>query len=208
MENQVKVFKIMSKNELELNLECITDTLSKAFYNDPYYVYIMPDNRKRIAQIKWWMKIFLYYAFKNGEIYITPDCKGISVWMGPDKPALDNFQLAQLGLILYPLKIGIRNFVHMLNVSNEWEEFHARQDKNHYYLFVIGVDPEMQRRGYGKSLMKIILDRADKEGVKCYLETVTQENVMFYEDLQFQSIKEKKFGENYNYWVMTRDPQK
>lgn len=208
MEFQVTVHKISSKRELNLNLERITDTLSKAFFNDPYYVYIMPNDKKRIGQIKWWMKILLYYSFDNGEIFITSDSKGVSMWVGPNHPTLDNLQLALLGLIFYPFKVGIKNFIRMLDVSIQWEKVHAKQDKNHYYLPVIGVDPDMQRKGYGRLLMKEVLDKADNEKLKCYLETATKENVMFYENLQFKSIINKSFGNNYTFWVMTRDSQK
>ena len=211
MNTNYSVRKIIDEDDLNLIFNNLQDILSKAFFNDPYYVYIMPNEKKRTSHLKWWMKIMLKYSFKNGEIYVTSDnkgIKGVSLWCGPKKPTLNNIELALLGLINYPFEIGIKGFIRMLNVSTEWEKIHKKQNKNHYYLLVIGVDPEFQRKGIGSLLMKEILKKADSENLDCYLETVTEENMRFYEHHNFKSIIEKQFGMTYKYWAMRRTPLK
>jgi ribosomal protein S18 acetylase RimI-like enzyme len=200
----MSISKIQSKAELKSHLSELTNVLSRAFYNDPYYVHIMPNDKKRISQIQWWMRILLKYTQKNGTIYVTADYAGIAMWLGPNNPTLDNIQLALAGLILYPFKIGIRSFINMLDVSTQWEKEHGKQNKKHYYLMVIGVDPDVQRKGIGSQLMEDILTKADNEKLDCYLETVTSENLLFYQKHNFEIVKNEKFGHGYQYWIMKR----
>src|ERR1035437_10865045 len=114
-----KISKIESAKELNVHLDELSNLIGRAFFNDPYYIHIMPDNQKRAPQIKWWAKILLKYTKKNGSIYVTHDYKGVAMWLGPDKPTLDDLQLALLGLILYPFKVGFKNFMRLLNISEQ-----------------------------------------------------------------------------------------
>jgi ribosomal protein S18 acetylase RimI-like enzyme len=207
LSTNVPVRKISSQSELDLSMNELLNTLSRAFFNDPYYVYIMPDEKKRLSQLRWWMRIMLKYGVKNGEVYVTSDLKGASFWFGPDNPTIDNLQLAFSGLLLYPFKVGISNFFRMLDISTRWEKIHNKQNPRNYYLMIIGVDPDYQRKGYGSLLMDDIFNRADRKGIICYLETVTHENTLFYRKHNFKSIWDESFGDHYRYWVMTRDPQ-
>lgn len=201
------VFIIKTKDELKIHLPKLTDILSQAFYSDPYYVHIMPNNNKRISQIKWWSKILLKYTLKNGSIYVSNDYTGIAMWLGSDKPMLDDVQLAMFGLILFPFKVGFKNFIRLLNISAQWEKEHHKQNKRHFYLMMIGVEPSLQKKGIGSQLMLDILKKADNEKIDCFLETVTYNNVMFYKKHTFEIIGNEKFGEDCQYWLMKRTPQ-
>ncbi len=186
----------------------MTDALSKAFFADPYYACIMPNEQKRLSQLQWWMRIMLNYGFKNGRIYTAHAYKGVVIWLGPDKPTLNNFKLAVSGLIFCPLKIGIKNCIRMLDISVKWEKIHQNQNKRHYYLLIIGVDPELQGKGIGSLLVKDILSKADCEKLDCHLETMTAKNVMFYERHGFKAIHNQSIKNGEQYWIMKRIPKK
>ena len=196
--------QIADKNDLAGIMDRLTHCLSEAIYNDPYYVYIMPNNSKRRSQLIWLFRILLTYGIRNGLIFVTSDLKGASIWFGPEKPTLDNIELALSGLIYYPFKVGFANFLRMLDVSTQWEKIHLKQPKRNYYLMVVGVDPAYQRKGYGSLLMQNVLNKADQEGVICYLETVTAENLLFYKKHDFIPIVDKSFGGTNRYWILTR----
>jgi ribosomal protein S18 acetylase RimI-like enzyme len=202
-----KAFKITTKEQLNDQIGELTQLLSRAFFNDPYYSYIMPNDEKRLAQIKWWQNILLRYTFRNGSIYVTKDNKGVAMWLGPNRPIINEVEIAILGLMLYPFKIGFNNFLRMLKVSTQWTEAHKKQNKKHYYLMVIGVDPNLQKNGLGTQLMADVLVNADKEKLDCFLETVTLENVKFYQKFNFEIILNKEFGNDSQYWLMKRKPR-
>ena len=200
------LLKINSKEEFSSFEKEFTGILSRAFYNDPFYVWIMPDDNKRIQQIEWWMRILLKYTLLYGEIHYTEDRKAVAMWLGPDRPIVNDFKIFSMGLILYPIKIGIRNFMRALDVSGQWDKEHKKMDKRHYYLMVIAVEPELQGKGIGSRLMQLGLKNADNDGLECFLETVTPEDVQFYRKHNFDVIFNKGFGLKDQYWIMTRKP--
>ena len=198
------ICKIETKGEFSKHVNEFAGLLSRAFINDPYYVYIMPNEEKRMVQLHWWMKILLKYTLKYGCIYFTDDHKSVSMWIGPDKPMVDDVKVLSLGLILYPFKIGVKNFIKVLDLSGQWDKVHKKLNKRHYYLMVIAVEPEFQGKGIGSYLLKDGLEKADNEKLECYLETCTSEDVRFYTKHDFEVIYNKGFAEDSEYWLMTR----
>jgi len=198
------IYKIETKEEFTSLENKFTGLLSRAFYNDPYYVYIMPNETKRMAQLHWWMRILLRYTLKYGNIYFTEDHKSVAMWIGPDKPMVDDFKVLSLGLILYPFKVGLKNFIKVLDLSGQWDKEHKKLSKRHYYLMVIAVEPEFQGKGIGTHLLQDGLMRADNENLECYLETCTEEDVRFYRKHNFEIIFNKGFAVDSEYWLMTR----
>lgn len=200
------VLRVNSKAEFASTVNEFAGVLSRAFYNDPFYIWIMPNDKKRLSHIHWWMKIMLQYTLKYGEILYTEDHKAVSMWLGPDNPMVNDFRVFSMGLILYPLKIGFRNFIRAVDISGQWDREHKKMNKRHYYLMLIAVEPEFQGKGIGSRLMQVGLDKADKDGLECFLETVTPEDVQFYKKHNFEIMINKDFGNDDQYWLMTRDP--
>ena len=198
------ISKIETKEELASLENEFAAVLTRAFYDDPYYGYIMPNPNKSREQIHWWMKLLLKYTLKYGDIYYTDDHKAIAMWLGPEKPVVDDIKILSMGLILYPFKIGLRNFMRLLDIDGQWKKEHKKLDKRHYYLMIIGVEPEFQQKGIGSRLMQVGLKKADDEKLECFLETVTPEDVRFYEKHNFKVIYNKAFAENQQFWLMKR----
>ena len=200
--------EIESKDELSSHEDEFAHVLSRAFYNDPYYLWTMPNDKRRMAQMHWWMKILLTYTLKYGSVHHTEDHRGIAMWLGPDEPVIDDVKILAMGVAMYPFKIGVRNFLRVLDISGQWKREHKKRSKRHYYLMVIGVEPEFQGKGIGSRLLQVGLNRADDEGRECYLETVTEADVEFYKKHNFDVVLNKGFGVNNQYWLMTRAPLK
>jgi ribosomal protein S18 acetylase RimI-like enzyme len=69
-----------------------------------------------------------------------------------------------------------------------------RPAQPHLYLYVLGVEPELQRRHFGVALLDYLRDqvgqRPDLAGV--YLETATESNVAYYSHVGYQVIGEMR----------------
>lgn len=198
------ISKIETKEELTSLENEFADVLTRAFLDDPYYGYIMPNRNKSRKQLHWWMKLLLNYTLKYGDIYYTDDHKAIAMWLGPEKPVVSDIKILSMGLILYPFKVGLRNFMRLMDIDGQWKKEHKKLDKRHYYLMVIGVEPEFQQKGIGSRLMQVGLKKADDEKLECFLETVTPEDVRFYEKHNFKVIHNKAFSEKQQFWIMKR----
>jgi GNAT superfamily N-acetyltransferase len=78
----------------------------------------------------------------------------------------------------------------------------------HWYLALLGVSPECQRQGIGGALLTPVLQRADQEGLSCYLETFVSDNVPFYQHRGFEVVEvgvepQSKIA----FWAMKRAPR-
>lgn len=64
--------------------------------------------------------------------------------------------------------------------------------RGYYFCNIVAVRPEAQGRGVGRKLFQVVTEeRADREGVKCYLESSKgAPNVQIYERLGFKTAKE------------------
>lgn len=57
---------------------------------------------------------------------------------------------------------------------------------------MIGVDPLLQRHGYGRRMIEEKLIELDGRKIPCYLETSRIENIAYYVKLGFKLIHEYK----------------
>jgi GNAT superfamily N-acetyltransferase len=70
-------------------------------------------------------------------------------------------------------------------------EIWTDKEKGYYFCNMVTVRPDGQGRGIGRQLFEVVMDKADREGVKCYLESSKGEpNVRIYEKLGFGLVKE------------------
>lgn len=85
-------------------------------------------------------------------------------------------------------------------------------DANGYYFCnIVTVLPEAQGKGVGRALMEEVLEKADEEGKKCYLESSRDvPNVAIYEKFGFRLVKDMVCdddGDGIKLFCMMRDPQ-
>jgi len=117
---------------------------------------------------------------------------------------VDDLIILSMGLIRYPFKVGLKNFLRLLDINGQWDKEHKKINKRHYYLMVIGVEPEHQGKGIGSRLMEVGLQKADNEKLDSFLETVTQVDVRFYEKFNYKTTLNKVFAEESQFWLMKR----
>lgn len=58
----------------------------------------------------------------------------------------------------------------------------------HWYITAVGVDPECQGKGHGKTLMGQMGNLADEVGMDVYLECAGTKNKGFYEKMGFEEV--------------------
>ena len=76
---------------------------------------------------------------------------------------------------------------------------------NHYYLQFIGVEPALQGKGMGSTILSHLVQRADDDRVDCYLENPNSRNVPLYQRFGFQIVREKPVI-GVPVWFMWRPP--
>jgi ribosomal protein S18 acetylase RimI-like enzyme len=70
----------------------------------------------------------------------------------------------------------------------------SHPDEPHWYLPMIGVEPNSQGRGLGGDLMRHVCARCDQDGALAYLESSNPRNISLYLRHGFEIMREIQVG--------------
>lgn len=130
--------------------------------------------------------------------------EGVALWQAPGgKQGLSFTDMLGMASVA-PSAFGFTRVWRSLRTGMLVDEHHPTY--KHYYLAFLGVHPTQQGRGLGRRLLAPVLDKADKEGVPCYLENSNKDNLAFYESLGFKVLKEIEVGAKTPVYAMQREP--
>jgi ribosomal protein S18 acetylase RimI-like enzyme len=183
----------------------VAGALARACEADPVMSWVFRDDSQRLARLERAFTLFLRRIWlPEGECYTTDPLLGGALWLPPDKWHLG--VLDQLRLLPAMVSVTGRNLPRLFSVLNLIEKKHPKQP-GHYYLAVLGVEPEHQGRGFGSALMQPVLARCDRERIPAYLESSKRRNVVLYERHGFRVVEELRLPKDGPpIWRMWRDP--
>jgi GNAT superfamily N-acetyltransferase len=165
------------------DVRTLVGALADAFYEDPIFGWLMPDDRTRLARLRRFYTIELHHVgLTRGHAWTSNELFGAAIiappgaWRVPPR-----VMLAQGALF------G-RHLPRAAILLPAVERRHLREP--HYYFAHIGVTPHAQGQGLGSALMCPILDRCDQEGLPAYLEASSERSAALYERLGFRITRE------------------
>ena len=182
-------------------------TLARAFAHDPFYEFFAGDAPERNQRMRDGWTGFLRHA-TNGlsHTYTTDDHAGVAVWHPPGYSGagfIDSLRLLPSATRMAGSIGRLRDVSRAIAALEHRRRLHAPGP--HYYLSVLGVEPERQGEGIGSSLMRPALELATGAGVPAYLETATGRNVLLYERVGFAVVEELTIpGTDIHGWLMLR----
>jgi ribosomal protein S18 acetylase RimI-like enzyme len=144
------------------------------------------------------MEYSLENCLENGEVFVSDSGTSCALIKYSDQ------KRKPLGLWIWDLKlalsgIGIPRISKVLKRESSIEEVQPKE--SFLYVWFIGVDPENQGRGEGSKLMKSILDLARQKDLPVCLETSTERNFKWYENLGFSVYaSSNQFGFPFNFY--------
>ncbi|OJJ49826.1 hypothetical protein ASPZODRAFT_139183 [Penicilliopsis zonata CBS 506.65] len=127
---------------------------------------------------------------------------GVSCWL-PPSPEKETWYTWSQGLLLSARQM-VNNLLHGgrggLRVNRYWiwkarqteaqREIWQGEEGGFYFCNIVAIRPGFQGQGIGKRLMQCVLEKADAEGKKCYLESSRDEpNVQIYGTMGFKVVK-------------------
>ena len=188
------------------------EVLGRALCDDPIIVYLIPDKERRHRLVKNIYQMVSCSGVRYGEVYAnSPNLEGVAIWHYYKEFHEEKFWgklICSIKGKIYKLGLGVaRKFKPM-------EEYMHKVHKElvpgeHWYLYVLGVEPSLQGNGHGSYLMKDKLEDIDQQGISAYLETSLERNIKFYEKHGFHLIKEGNILETGVYqYFMLREPRR
>jgi ribosomal protein S18 acetylase RimI-like enzyme len=193
----------------EDQIDVAAGILARAFHLDPPMVYALPDSAERARALPPIMKTFVTYGSMFGEPLTTADKpEAVALWLQlddlSDTPERDRLA----GVDQIPSILGREAFRRLMHIGRTSERFHLHcAPGKHLYLQFLGVEPSCQGRGLGSRLIRAMTERADAEGLRCYLDTFQPRNVPLYQKHGFKiMIEEVETNSGIRGWGFLREP--
>ncbi len=171
-----------------------------AFITDPVARFAWPKPHDHLRHFPAVIRAFAGGSFEHGTAYVTHDFCGAALWLPPgvhfDGDAVER---------LFRETVEPEHLDDMLGMFEEMDELHP--DEPHWYLPLIGVEPNAQGRGLGGALMRHAVARCDREKMIAYLESSNPRNITLYERHGFERMGEIQVGAGPLMTPMLRQPR-
>ena len=188
------------------DIDSVVADLTAAFEIDQHFDWFMRnDTRRTAARAQLFNLMLSELAFGIGRIDRPSGGGAAAVWL-PSSALGPNSLIQELRALPVILQAtGLSRFSRMLALRADMDERHP-MDREHVYLWFLGVTPQAQGHGIGSRLLKAGTDRLDAQGRAAYLETGTERNVALYTRHGFKVISERSCRPDApKMWGMWRD---
>lgn len=187
------------------NMDVFVETSVDAYRNYPMFLYVFngkydEETLARMFRVDYTsrLKKMLGIKTEGGESLIL---------IGPPTPK-------RTGLKEYIKAADMHSLLLLLNPSTYRQEAFEKYamkmrkpylDDKTWYIYIFGTRKALQRQGYGKKLMKVLIAFADENGYNLCLETNASENVPMYERFGFRLMDTSVFKRRIWHYVMVYD---
>jgi GNAT superfamily N-acetyltransferase len=187
------------------DIDAIAASLSRAFEDDPVWTYLLPDAASRLKRlVRYFVTAMRLQHIPHSTSYTDSALAGAALWDPPGHWRMTPSQYV-LGTPGFIRSFG-GGTLNAMRTLSAVEKRHPAGPP-HYYLAVLGTDPDHQGKGIGSSVLKPVLDKCDHDGVGAYLESSKESNIAFYARHGFELRGEVRLPGGPLVWPMWRDPR-
>jgi GNAT superfamily N-acetyltransferase len=215
---QARMFRVdrLSRAQKRAAAETIARAFAGEAIMDFYFASASPRaGLRRHEYIVSLMTLALNHGLLYGEVYATSArYEGLSIWYPPTYTGPSTWKDIRSGGLALLFKTGFQ-VVQRMNAHVEYSlsvlREHLGQERwkggGCWELWLVAVAPEHQKKGYASRLIRPMLERIDREGAPCYLDTQRAENLALYEHFGFEIIATGQLpGTDIPHWLLKREP--
>ena len=184
------------------DVNALATTLARAFDDDPLTTWLFSNDATRPRKLPSFFRALLRASLPLGEVYATDDQRCAAIWNPPGTFPMGWRTDARLGLNTARL-VGPRIVTRSRGLL--YIEGHHPKER-HWYLQMLGTDPDHQSRGAGSAILAPILERCDESAERIYLESSKERNIPFYARHGFEVSEEIHVPGGPVLWAMWREP--
>lgn len=193
--------------------ERTAEALGRAFVNDPLVLFTYPDGCKSDEDLRLFFLTAVKYCLRYGEAYApTAEIEGAALWLPSNKCPITFWRMLRVvslwSMFKMMRRIGFGRMRGMAIIGSFLDGTHKRlMPYKHYYLQTLGIAPAYQGNGYASRLLRPMFARFDREGMPCYLDTLTEKNARMYTHLGFTILEKSEIPDTgIMAWAMLREP--
>ena len=187
--------------------------LAEALRDDPFYAAITVDFETDETARHAALTEYCRYSLREGRqigtvIILDENPHGAAIWNlpQPHDVAEQAMQAKQAAFAALLSPRGFDNYRAILSFMEPTAQ--AVIPANTWYLSILGVAPQRQSQGLGRSLLAPTLRQADQNSSSCFLETYNSASRAFYRRLGFNEVAEHlEPTTGARYWIMLRQPR-
>ena len=188
----------------------VVGPLVRAFWDYPETVHLLPNEESRRRVLPRYLESDTRDAARFGTLLAAVEAGkvvGAAAWQLPGGYPLGRRRsLRQIRDVAPTLPWTFRE-AREAGRGQRANRSRHRPHPPHFWLQVIGIDPDHQHTGVGAALLRPVLDRADHEGAGSFLFTATPENAAWYKRFGFRTEAEYQPTPRWpTVWAMWRAP--
>jgi GNAT superfamily N-acetyltransferase len=177
----------------------VVRTLTCAFADDPLLRWFFPVDATWDERASHLFGYFFDIRVDVSRVTVSADVVAAALWSLPHDHPDDDRWATQVQPHLEGDELGRLALFGTVRAP-------LHQDESFWYLGVLGVHPDWQRRGFGTAVLQPVLLEADAIGVPTWLETATEADVAFYRSLGYEVRGEVDVPDGPHVWAMVRPP--
>jgi GNAT superfamily N-acetyltransferase len=169
----------------------------------------MADPRRRRRALPPFFAAVLYELGDSQAVYVSEQdggLAGVAAWLPPEPEAPSRNARLRAHLASMRVRLLFPRAAPQVQLGFATLAAHHPSDP-HWYLAFVGIEPGRQGQGLGRQLLDPVLERADRKGRLCYLETPFPDTRAFYRKLRFADTAQlRPIAGAPPIWTMTREP--
>jgi ribosomal protein S18 acetylase RimI-like enzyme len=188
----------------ESDVPALARVLARAFLDDPVASWAWRPDDLRLAALERFQATRMRQLLPHEEVWMDEGAGCAALWAPPGHWKASVAETAAL----VPSFGRTRLIWRMPMVALGWEKLergHPREP--HYYLAILGTDPDRQGHGLGSTVLQGVLEQCDRDGVGAFLESSKESNIAFYARHGFRVTEEVQLVRGPSMWKMWRDPR-
>jgi ribosomal protein S18 acetylase RimI-like enzyme len=188
--------------------QALNGVFAAAFADDPVFAWLIPDRDELVAVLPTVFDAFADAFARHDATHLVDgdgtasEAVGAALWAPPGVEPVHPDDEDRLGE-----RLAEACGPHMDRMATCMEVFGAAHpDEPVWFLQFLGVDPGHQGRGHGSTLLRAVLDAADRAGEAAYLDATSPQNRRLYERHGFRTVGDLVLPDGPTVYAMWRSP--
>lgn len=153
--------------------EALTAAFTTAFYHDPVWAPVFPDESRRAVQMAAMWRVYATSALRYPWTFVTPGVEAAALWIPPGGVELTQEDARELG-------------EQIERAAGPEAAASAREIEERFHLTILATHSRHRGKGLGMGLLTETLTRVDALGGAAYLESTNPVNDERYRSVGFE----------------------